>query len=116
MTSILSSPSGPGSALLSLSKTPDISGGKPGVRNLEQIKTSAREFESVFISEMFSHMFEGLPVDSKFGGGRGEEMFRSMLVNEYGRKMAQGQGIGIASQLQKAMIQMQEQGNQGAAP
>ena len=72
---------------------------------------AAKDFEAVFISEMFSHMFEGLDVDPMFGGGQGEKMFRGMLVQQYGKMMANnGQGIGIGDQLQKMMIQMQEKG------
>ncbi len=69
---------------------------------------AAKDFEAVFLSEMFSHMFEGLNVDPMFGGGQGEKMFRGMLVQQYGKMMAQGHGIGISDQLQKMMIQMQE--------
>jgi Rod binding domain-containing protein len=73
---------------------------------------AAKDFEAVYLSEMFSHMFEGLNVDPMFGGGTGEKMFRSMMVQQYGKIAAQGKGIGIADQLQKMMIQMQA--NQGA--
>jgi len=76
--------------------------------NLEEIKTTAKDFEAVFISQMMSHMFKGIKADSMFGGGNGEDMFSSMLVTEYGKEMAKGSGIGIADQLQKAIIQMQE--------
>jgi Rod binding domain-containing protein len=69
---------------------------------------AAKDFEAVFLSEMFSHMFEGLNVDPMFGGGQGEKMFRGMMVQEYGKIMAKGKGIGIADQLQKMMIQLQE--------
>lgn len=73
------------------------------------IKDAAQQFEAVFLGEMFSHMFDSVKVDPMFGGGQGEKMFRSMLVQEYGKEMAKGQGIGISSQLQKMMLQMQEQ-------
>ena len=73
---------------------------------------AAKDFEAVFLSEMFSHMFEGLNVDPMFGGGQGEKMFRGMMVQEYGKMMAKGKGIGISDQVQKMMIQMQSK--QGA--
>ena len=73
----------------------------------DKTKAAAQDFEAVFLSEMFSHMFEGLNVDPMFGGGSGEKMFRSMMVQEYGKMMAKGGGIGISDQLQKMMIQMQ---------
>lgn len=75
----------------------------------DKTKAAAKDFEAVFISQMMSHMFEGVETDPVFGGGQGEDMFRSMLVQEYGKQMAQGQGIGISDQLQKMMIQMQQQ-------
>ena len=77
-------------------KTPDV-----------KTKAAAQDFEAVFLSEIFSHMFEGLNVDPMFGGGSGEKMFRGMMVQEYGKMMAKGGGIGISDQLQKMMIQMQ---------
>ena len=70
---------------------------------------AAKQFEAVFLSEMMSHMFEGVKTDPEFGGGEGEDMFKSLLVNEYGKQMANAGGIGIADQLQKMMIQMQQQ-------
>ncbi len=87
-------------------------GGKPKSSNapdLEQVKKSAQDFEAVFLSEMMGHMFEGTEPNKMFGGGQGEKMFQGMMVQEYGKMMAKGQGIGIAQQLQAAMIRMQEQ-------
>lgn len=71
---------------------------------------AAKDFEAVFLSEMFSHMFEGIEPNPMFGGGSGEKMFRSMMIQEYGKNMAKHGGIGISDQLQKMMIQMQEKG------
>lgn len=78
-------------------------------RDAEKTKAAAREFEAVFIGQMLNHMFEGVGKDPMFGGGAGEDMFRSMLIQEYGKKMASGKGIGISDQMQKMMIQMQQQ-------
>lgn len=72
-------------------------------------KEAAKEFEAVFLSEMLSHMFGEAGADPAFGGGPGEDMFRGMLVQEYAKKMAGSQSIGIAAQLQKMIIQMQQQ-------
>ena len=83
-----------------------VSGVSP--QQLAKTKAAAKDFEGVFLSEMMSHMFEGTGTDPEFGGGAGEDMFHSLLVNEYGKEMARNGGIGIADQLQKAMIQMQQ--------
>jgi Rod binding domain-containing protein len=79
-------------------------------QQLEQTRKAAKDFEAMFVSEMMSHMFEGLETDPVFGGGPGENMFRGMLIQEYGKKMAAGPGLGISSQLQQMMIQMQQKG------
>lgn len=73
------------------------------------IRKAAKEFEAVFISEMLGHMFEGISDDPMFGGGKGEEMFRGLLINEYGRKVAEGSGVGLSNQIQRMMIDMQQQ-------
>jgi Rod binding domain-containing protein len=75
---------------------------------MAKTKEAAKQFEAVFISEMMSHMFEGVSSDPMFGGGAGEDMFHGMLIQEYGKEMAKTSGIGISDQLQKMMIQMQQ--------
>ena len=80
---------------------------------VDKVASAAKQFEGVFLSEMMSHMFEGLGTDPEFGGGQGEDMFKSLLTNEYGKQMANHGGIGIADQLQKAMLKIQEQQHKG---
>ena len=75
---------------------------------LAGIKAAAQDFEAMFVSEMLTHMFKGIEVDPEFGGGKGEEMFRSMTIEEYGKMIAKGPGIGVSDQIQRAMIDLQE--------
>lgn len=72
------------------------------------LRKSAHEFETMFVSQMLSHMWENMEVDETFGGGHGEEMFRGMLVNEYGKQITQRGGIGIADSAYRAMLEAQE--------
>lgn len=78
-------------------------------RKMEKIEEAAQEFESVFISEMLKPMFEGIETDGQFGGGKGEEIFRGMMVQEYGKMLAKDGGIGLSTQIKQQMIEMQEQ-------
>ena len=48
--------------------------------NLAQ-KKAAAEYEIVYESFMYNQQFSTVPVDSLMGGGVGEEMFRSQLVD-----------------------------------
>ncbi|MFC5359899.1 rod-binding protein [Azospirillum himalayense] len=82
----------------------------PAVR--AKLRQSANEFESVFVSQMLGHMFDGIEVDQTFGGGHAEEMFRSMLTNEYGKQVSRSGGFGIADQVYRELLRAQE-GNHG---
>ena len=55
-------------------------------------------------------MFAGLKTDGPFGGGFSEEMYRSMLVEEYGRMMADNGGLGIADAVKRQLLSIQETG------
>lgn len=70
---------------------------------------TARDFEAQFVSVLLQPMFEGTGEDSAFGGGPGENMFRSMLVDQYGREMTKGSGIGLADAVYREILKMQEQ-------
>jgi len=73
-----------------------------------QMRKAAQEFEAMFLSQMFGHVFEGLSTDGPFGGGHGEKMYRSLLVDEYGKTMARAGGIGIADKVMQEMLRNQE--------
>lgn len=76
--------------------------------NWLRTRRTAEEFESQFLTQMLSHLFENVEVDETFGGGNAEEMFRSLLVDQYGKQMARAGGIGIADAVQKQILSMQE--------
>jgi flagellar protein FlgJ len=81
-------------------------------QQMAALKKNAQEFEAMFLSEMMGHMFEGVEVDDTFGGGRGEEIFRSLMINEYSQNIAKSpQGIGLANHVQQAMLEMQAKMN-----
>jgi Rod binding domain-containing protein len=71
-------------------------------------RAAAEEFEAVFLSQMLEHMFSGIRTDGPFGGGRGEEMFRSLMLNEYGRMIARTGGVGIADRVMGEILQLQD--------
>jgi len=77
------------------------------------VEKAAKDFEAVFLSEMFSHMFEGSETNSVFGGGKGEKMFKGMMINEYAKNLAHGKGVGISAQIGRAMIDMQQKAHGG---
>lgn len=96
-----------GQASLALSQsqtTPNMGKGQ----SMAAMKKSATDFEAVFVSQMFSQMFDGVSTDGMFGGGHGEEMFRSVLIDEYGKQVAKHGGLGIGDAVLRTMIATQE--------
>lgn len=95
-------------ALLKASEGNTVQSAKK-LKQLEKIAGAAEEFEAVFIAEMMKPMFEGLETDGMFGGGKGEEVFKSLLLQEYGKLTAKTGKIGIADAVQTELIKIQEQ-------
>ena len=77
-------------------------------KNLAQAKETAQDFEAFFMTRMMESMFDGISTDGMFGGGHAEKIYRSMLLNEYGKVMAKTGNIGISDDIMDAIIQMQE--------
>jgi Rod binding domain-containing protein len=77
------------------------------------VDKASQDFEGMFMTQMLQPMFEGLDVDPVFGGGQGEKVMRSFLVQEYGKIMSKGGHLGIAAAVKNEMIRAQ--GTPGAA-
>lgn len=72
-----------------------------------KIKETATTFESSFMSVMMQQMFEGVKTSEPFGGGNGEEMFKSMLTDAMSKQVTKAGGIGLAATIQREMLKMQ---------
>ncbi|MCA3246751.1 MAG: rod-binding protein [Tagaea sp.] len=77
----------------------------------EQIRKTANDFESMFLEQMFNHMFATVPVNKTFGGGAGEETMRSFLVGAYAKQVTNGGGVGLSAAIAREMLRMQENAN-----
>ena len=83
--------------------------GARGHRRCRQGATqAAKEYESVFISQFLGSMFSGIKTDGLTGGGQGEEMFRSLMVDEYGKGIEQRGGFGLAAAVKAELLKHQE--------
>ena len=74
------------------------------------IRKAAEDFEAMFVAEMMRPIFETTNIedDPFIGGGHGEEMFKSLLVDEYGKSVSASGGIGIADMVEKELLKLQE--------
>jgi len=73
-----------------------------------KIDAVAQDFEAFFVSMMTEAMMSGIKTDGPFGGGQGEKVFRSILVQEYGKEAASQGNFGIADAVRQQLLKMQE--------
>ena len=78
------------------------------IANMEKIEEASKEFEAVFLAEMLKPMFAGIKSNDMFGGGKGEEIFRGMMIQEYGKMIADKGGVGMTEHVKAELIRIQE--------
>ncbi len=72
----------------------------------------AEEFEALVLSQMLAPMFETAKSPGLFGGdGPEQDIFRTMLNDEYAKLLAARGGVGIADSVKGALLQLQSDNN-----
>jgi flagellar protein FlgJ len=79
-----------------------------GPQSAEGARKSAEDFAAFFYSQTLETMFSGLGNDALFGGGNAETVFRSLMLQEYGKVVARSGGLGITDAVQREIIHLQE--------
>ena len=69
---------------------------------------ASKDYESIFISQFLGSMFSGIKTDGITGGGQGEEMFRSMMVDQYAKGLQARGGFGLAAHMQAELLKHQQ--------
>ncbi len=100
------------SALAALAPSVDPTAASPAASVAElakrgQIAKTAQGFEASFLTSMFETVFSTVPTDSVFGGGQGEDMWKSFLAEAMAKATAQRGGIGVAHAVQREMLKLQ---------
>lgn len=80
----------------------------PGRPAPDRLRQAARDFETMFLEQTLERVFasdgEGPLGDNGPGGG----VYRSLLVKEYAGAIVRGGGVGIAEQVHREMLRLQE--------
>lgn len=74
----------------------------------KKVEKVAQEFESYLIGSLLNTMFEGVPTDGLMGGGLSENIFRSLLLEEYGKAFSKAGGLGLQKHLIQAIERQQK--------
>lgn len=73
--------------------------------NAKAARKVAGEFEAMFVGMMLKSMRDTVGKNELTGGGKGEEIFQSMLDQEYATAIATSQGgIGLATMIEKQLV------------
>jgi flagellar protein FlgJ len=73
-----------------------------------QAKKVSRDFEALIVGMMLKSMRETVGKDKLTGGGHGEEIYRSMLDQEYAdASVKRGGGLGLAKIIEKDIIRQE---------
>jgi peptidoglycan hydrolase FlgJ len=74
-------------------------------------KSTATDFEAMFLNQMFSQMTSGLKGDGPYGDTEGTGVWRSMLTEQYSKSFAKAGGIGISHDIYRTLILQQAKSN-----
>ncbi len=81
----------------------------PKTQTEAKARKTAQEFESMFLEQTLDRLFaSGGPEGPLGDNGMGGEVYRSMLVKEYAGNIARSGGVGIADQVYREILKMQE--------
>ena len=78
-----------------------------------QAKKVSQEFEGIFVGMMMKSMRSTVPEDKLLGGGHGEEVFRSLLDQEYANASVKRGGLGLAKQIEKEILKQESRRSGG---
>ena len=69
---------------------------------------AAKEFESMFLTQMLRPMFDSIEKNELFGGGYGEEVWKDLLVDQYGKILAERGNLGVSDAIKSELLKLQE--------
>ena len=76
--------------------------------NGAQIDQASQDFESMFLSQMLEQMFGDSLGTESFGDEETHEIYKGLMVDEYGKIITKNGGIGIAGFVKQELLKLQE--------
>ena len=72
-----------------------------------QVHKTAQNFEASFLTSMLQTMFSQVSTSPPFGGGEGEDMWKSFLAEAMAKDMAKRGGVGVSNAVEREMLKLQ---------
>ena len=102
MSVVTLSPSSP--LMLDTALSPTAKLNQPKDLDADSIKKIAADFESIFLEIVLKSMRDTVPKSELIDGGNGEQIFQSMLDNEYAKSLANQGNTGIGGAVEKHLL------------
>ena len=71
----------------------------PNAQDAAALRKAAEDFEAVFLAQMLKQMRNTIHKEEMFHGGPGEDVFTELLDEQFAKKMAATNSVGIADVL-----------------
>ena len=72
-----------------------------------QIAKTAQDFEASFLNVMLGAMMKDVNTSEPFGGGHGEDLFKSFMTESMAKQVVKSGGVGISDDVAKEMLKLQ---------
>lgn len=82
-------------------------GGGLDEKQRQKLKKVSQDFEALFVGMMMKSMRETVAKDKLTGGGHGEDVYRSMLDQQYAEESVKRGGLGLAKQIEKELVRQE---------
>ena len=79
--------------------------------NSDKLKKACKDFEAIFLNIMFKEMRKTVNEKDDFFANSGSKIFSDMLDNEYSKKAASGEGLGLWKMIYKNLQTVQNSQN-----
>jgi flagellar protein FlgJ len=75
--------------------SPKAAGKDKAARDLKSLRESCREFEAIFVQQMYQAMRKNVPNDGLLPRDNATQIYQDMLDTQMARETAKGKGIGL---------------------
>jgi Rod binding domain-containing protein len=75
---------------------------------MNRLHKQAEDLEGVFLNTLTKEMFASIKTDGAFGGGFGEETWRSMQSEQLADDIAKSGGVGLAAASTRSLLDLQQ--------
>jgi peptidoglycan hydrolase FlgJ len=83
--------------------SPRLTGKEKTAHDLKALRESCREFEAIFVQQMYQAMRKNVPDDGLVPKDNATRIYQDMLDMQMARETAKGKGTGIGETMYKQM-------------